>query len=99
MRSFQRTQDFEVHGVPVATVLVLLFGGFEDLGDALPALVADDRPKAVEADLADADVIVAIDPRAEVFLRVVQMPDADALQQAEALEALEITDLQQRIAS
>jgi len=75
----QAFQCFEIDGVPIAAGFVFFLGGFEDLGDALPAFVADDGFEAFEADVAAADVVVAIDSAAEFFFRVVEVEDLDAV--------------------
>src|SRR6185503_20678642 len=52
----------------------------DDFGEAREARVVEQVAKRFQPDLALADVLVAIDARAEGLLRVVQMKRADVLQ-------------------
>src|SRR5688500_16254238 len=71
----QRLKQLKIHFVPVAAVLALELGRLEDLRQPAPALVADDRPKAFDADFAQPDVLVPVDATAQRLLGVVEMPD------------------------
>jgi hypothetical protein len=75
----QPLQGLEVYGVPVAAGFVFFLGGFQDLGDVLPALVADDGFETFEADRAFADVVVAVYSAAEFLLGIVEVEDLDAI--------------------
>src|SRR5207237_8615115 len=60
-RLHQCTQRLQIHRVPFPPIRRFLLGRLENLRNVSPAFVAHDRAEAVEADLAAADVIVAID--------------------------------------
>src|SRR6187431_2298727 len=52
----------------------------DDFGDAREARVVQQKAKGLEADLALADVLVAVDAGAERLLRVVEMERADVVE-------------------
>src|ERR1051326_3689747 len=72
--SQKRAQRGQV--LPVRLVLDFL-RRFEQLGDAPEARVVEDGAERVDADLPLADVLVAVDARAERLLRVAEGEGAD----------------------
>src|SRR5262249_1500037 len=53
------------------------------------APVVQDQPERLDAELSLADVVVAVDARAQLFLRIVQMERREALDADELVEFLE----------
>jgi hypothetical protein len=76
----QSPQHFQIHRVPIPPVRVFQFGRFQDFRNLLERLVADNGAKPFHTNFAQADVLMAIDAAAKVFLGVVKVQDFHALQ-------------------
>src|ERR1043166_3640273 len=81
--SQKRAQRGQV--LPVRLVLDFL-RRFEQLGDAPEARVVEDVAESVDADLTLANVLVAVDARAERLLRVVEVEGAALVDVGVALD-------------
>src|SRR5580692_8283331 len=70
----QRLQYLKINRVPIAAAFgVFLLWRFQYLGNVGESLVTHDRLESFKADLSAADVVVAVDPAAELFLGIVQV--------------------------
>jgi hypothetical protein len=66
-----------------------LLGRFQQLGDSAESLVVEQKPEGVQAELAIANVFMAVDARPEGFLRVVQMKEANVPSSDVAFERID----------